>query len=60
MSLGQAAPNLGSIAAARGAGGKVIEIIKRVSSHLYCLCEIGELMHFVIVIVKEASTQPLS
>ena len=33
MALGQAAPNAGAIAAARGAGGKVVELLERVSTH---------------------------
>ncbi|KAK7093853.1 ATP-dependent translocase ABCB1-like [Littorina saxatilis] len=32
MALGQAAPNMGSISAAKGAGGKVFELIKRTPS----------------------------
>ena len=54
MSLGQAAPKMGTIAAAKGAGGKVFEILKRVSTHLYCLGKIGKSVNLFLVIIKRS------
>ena len=54
MSLGQAAPNMGVIAAAKGAGGKVFEILKRVSTHLYCLGKTCKSVNLFLVMIKRS------